>query len=57
MPKQKKEWTQAPQNEAPLPKGCSVVPPKEILTQTFHKFPGDKAQNTTHHSEVGQHLL
>lgn len=48
VPKQKKEWTQVAQNEALLPKGCSVVPPKEIWMQTFHKFPGDKAQNTTH---------
>lgn len=57
VPKQKKDWTQVPQNEAVLPQGCSAVPPKEIWMQTFHKFPGDKAQSTTQHSDVGWHLL
>lgn len=52
MPKQKKEWTQVPQNEAVLPKGCSVVPPKEIWMQTSHKCPGDKAQNITDYSNI-----
>lgn len=56
VPQQKKEWTQVPQNEDLLPKGCSVVPPKEIWMQTFHKFPGDEVQNTIHHSDVGWHL-
>lgn len=39
------------------PRGVVVVLPKGIWMQTFHKYPGDKAQNTTHHSDVGCHLL
>lgn len=39
------------------PRGAAVVLPKGIWMQTFPKFPGDTAPNTTHRSDVGRHLL